>query len=144
MPGWQPASSKSVVYALEGIRIRKALLKKCAQGNVKVLKTVTDPATDQKWHQVNVTDLWIPEKDMDSTLDPVWKSVSVRYSKTCSVCHALHPPSQFTANQWPGILKAMTPRTSLSKDQIAWVTKYLQYNAKDTSKAGIPLPCRSK
>jgi hypothetical protein len=144
MEGWQPATSRSVVYALEGIRIRKALLEECVQGNVKVLKTVTDPYTEQEWRQIQVTGMWIPEKDLDSALDSIWSDASSWYTKSCSVCHALHAPSQYTANQWPGILKSMSTRTSLSKEQIAWIEKYLQYNAKDTSKAGTLLPCSTK
>ncbi len=144
MEGWQPASSKSVVYAFEGIRIRTALLKECAQGNVKTLKTVTDPYTEQEWRQVKLAGVWVPEGSLAPKLDTLWGSASALYTKTCSACHALHPPKQYTANQWPGILKSMTPRTSLSKEQIEWVKRFLQYNAKDTSKAGTPLPCSTK
>ncbi len=141
LEGWQPESSTSVVYALEGIRIRVALLKACAQSNVQVLETVTDPNTDQKWRRVKLVGAWVPENDLVAYLTAYWKNASSLYRKSCSVCHALHNPKEHTANQWPGILKSMKPRTPLSKDQIVWVEAFLQYNAKDTSKQGILLPC---
>jgi len=144
LEGWQPESSTSVVYALEGIRIRVALLKACAQTNVQVLETVTDPNTDQKWRRVKLTGAWVPENDLAADLTAYWENATSLYHKSCSVCHALHDPKEHTANQWPGILKSMRPRTPLSKDQIIWVEAFLQYNAKDTSKQGILLPCSAK
>ena len=52
----------SIVYALEGIRIRKAILSEAAQKKVKRIKTVTDENTEQVWHLVSLSDVWVPDK----------------------------------------------------------------------------------
>lgn len=54
------------------------------------------------------------------------------YEQTCSMCHRLHAPEDFTVNQWPHQIESMMrliPLEDLTKDLIV---KYLQHNAADS------------
>ncbi|ADR37623.1 cytochrome c-type protein TorC [Oceanithermus profundus DSM 14977] len=141
LEGWQLQGSPTVLYALEGVRIREAILDACAQAKLQVLKTVTDEDTGQVWNKVRLAGFWVPEKALSRDLRKPWATAEALYKKNCSACHALHDPAQFTANQWPQVLKSMTSRTPLDKTQIAWITKYLQYHAKGIDPDKVPLPC---
>lgn len=48
------------------------------------------------------------------------------YMNNCNSCHQLYSPDRFSANRWDGILSQMTPRTSMSPDEVALVAKYLK------------------
>lgn len=141
LKGWQLQDVPRILYALEGVRIREAVLDDCAQQQLKVLKTVTDPDTGQAWNEVQLEGFWLPKKDLASDLSKAWNEAENSYKQNCSVCHALHDPGKYTANQWPQVLKSMTTRTALDKNQIAWITKFLQYHAKGIDPAQLPLPC---
>ncbi|WP_287416338.1 hypothetical protein [Oceanithermus sp.] len=140
LEGWRQPDS-TVLYALEGVRIREAILKDCALAKLQVLKTVTDENTGQTWSQVRLAGFWVPAKALSQDLRKPWATAEALYKKNCSACHALHDPAQYTANQWPQVLKSMTSRTPLDKTQIAWITKYLQYHAKGIDPDKVPVPC---
>lgn len=48
------------------------------------------------------------------------------FQAKCGVCHELHSPSEFDANVWPSILKAMGVQAGLSKFEKYSIGKYLQ------------------
>ncbi len=141
LEGWQLKDVPRILYAFEGVRIRDAILDDCAQQRIQVVKTVTDPDTGQVWNKVRLEGFWLPKKDLAQDLTKDWDQAEALYKQNCSVCHALHDPGEYTANQWPQVLKSMTPRTALDKTQVAWVTKYLQYHAKGIDPTQQPLPC---
>ena len=51
--------------------------------------------------------------------------------KQFALCHPGHPSTEFTANQWPSIVKSMVTRTAMTKEENYLVTQYLQKHAKD-------------
>jgi hypothetical protein len=47
------------------------------------------------------------------------------YEKKCSRCHQAYSPEEFSARQWPGILKSMKDEAGLSDGEMAMLSEYL-------------------
>jgi Dihaem cytochrome c len=126
--GWSMAGADTVVFAAKGQRIVLAEL----SANRPANRTVGTRSEDQYggvWEQVTVTG-WVSSSDLVAAVEPVWEKAHALFAKRCTMCHALHQPTEFTANQWPHILQIMTKRAVLTPDQTALVTKYLQTHAR--------------
>ncbi|MDE2166666.1 MAG: hypothetical protein KGJ66_10065 [Alphaproteobacteria bacterium] len=126
--GWSMAGAETVVFAAKGLRIVLAELSADRPAN----RTVGARSEDQYggvWEQVTVTG-WVSASDLVAAVEPVWQKAHVLFAQRCTKCHALHQPTEFTANQWPHILQIMTKRAVLTADQTALVTKYLQIHAR--------------
>jgi mono/diheme cytochrome c family protein len=52
------------------------------------------------------------------------------YRSRCAACHALYPPGEHTAGDWPAILDRMAPRAHLGADERATVERYLVAHAR--------------
>ncbi|RUA16195.1 MAG: hypothetical protein DSY55_04655 [Clostridia bacterium] len=141
LEGWQQDEAPSIIYALQGFRIRNALLGEEAQKHIEILDTVTDPNTDLVWHHVRLDDVWVFNSALTDDAQPTWDNTEALFHKSCSVCHALPSTERFTANQWPGILKTMFRRAALSRENGDLVRKYLQYNARDVGSMTDVAPC---
>jgi len=141
LEGWQQDEAPSIVYALEGLRIRNALLGEETQKHIEILETVTDPNTDLVWHHIRLNDVWVFNSALTDDAQPTWNNTEAMFHKSCSVCHALPSTERFTANQWPGILKTMFLRAALSHENGDLVRKYLQYNARDMGEMTDVVPC---
>ncbi len=129
LEGWSMAAGPSVVFLSTEQRITLASLTDAGQK----ARTVLDQSTDTygtAWEQVRIEGV-VAAADLSSDRTALWSQAEALYGSTCSACHALHKTDEFTANQWPGSLKAMLPNVSLTDAQIELITKYLQYNAKD-------------
>ena len=124
---WTQDGADSTLFAAAGRRIVLAKLK---DGTTRppVLATMTDPYGNV-WHQVRLIG-FAPTADLVADQESVWGKARALYSKRCSACHALHHTNEFTANQWPTILKTMTKNAALQPDQAALITQYLQTHAK--------------
>jgi hypothetical protein len=48
-----------------------------------------------------------------------------RYVQACSSCHGLVDPRRFPSERWPGFVKEMSSRLSLSSTDLADLTRYL-------------------
>ena len=48
-----------------------------------------------------------------------------RYVQSCSGCHGLIDPHQFQAGRWPGFVKEMSGRLSLSGNDLNDLSRYL-------------------
>jgi hypothetical protein len=103
-----------------------------AEAVPKPLATKTDPATGVVWQKV-VLGGWVAAAQTAPSDAALWTTASQQYSNSCGVCHALHATTQFTALQWAANVKAMGPRTALTKTQLDLVLKYLQWHASDTT-----------
>lgn len=126
LSGWSPKGYPTIVFAASGQRIVDAHLDKSAP--LKVIGTTKDDYGDV-WQHVQLTG-WLHKGDLTQHVGTVWKKARQLYSHQCSQCHSLHAPSQFTANQWPSLLKVMGKRANLSEQQHALITKYVQMHAK--------------
>jgi cytochrome c5 len=70
------------------------------------------------------------EKVTGMTMDQL-KQGSRMYIRKCSGCHALHKPSQFTAQQWHPILMKMFERSKVKDSTTkALITNYLVAKSK--------------
>jgi nitrate/TMAO reductase-like tetraheme cytochrome c subunit len=96
--------------------------------NLKTISTVKDDYGNV-WNEVQLSG-FVQGSGLTSNQDTIWAGASALYSARCSTCHALPRTNQFTANQWPTILKAMTKNAALQPDQIALLTQYLQTHSK--------------
>jgi len=129
--GWQQDGVAPLIYALQGKRIFSAALKKEAQPEVKVVKTMIDPDTDLTWHEVNFT-CWVTKDGLISDQEKLWDYGAEMHSSNCSRCHSATPANHFLANQWMGSLKAMARNINFDKREYRFFLKYLQFHAKDT------------
>lgn len=48
-----------------------------------------------------------------------------QYVQRCSGCHGLIDPHQFEAGRWPGFVKEMSGKLSISGNEVADLTRYL-------------------
>lgn len=132
--GWSAPGAESILFIAPGQRIVLARLKLSAAA----IRTIEGTKTDrfgQKWERIRVRG-WVDRNALVEDVSVVWKKAARIFHKRCTACHALHQPTEFTANQWPHILKIMTKRAALSKKKATLVTKYLQMHAKDRSPSG--------
>jgi len=127
--GWSPAGGAAYLFKDIGQRITYAMLSKPGI-NHRVVVGTKDDDWGGTWEQVTVTG-WIDRNDLTDNLDEVWADADKLYETHCSRCHSLRRPEEFTANQWPPVLKIMTKRAGFSADQAALVTMLLQFHAKD-------------
>lgn len=132
--GWSIANAASVVFLSADQRIPLVSLTDAGQQARTVLESTTD-SYGTAWDHVRLAGS-VAAADLGPDLSAVWSKASDLYGSTCSACHALHAPAEFTANQWPGSLKSMLPNVSLTDAQIDLITKYLQYHAKDVAAGG--------
>lgn len=128
LSGWSTKGASSVIYSEIGQRIILATLDSTAFQHEKILNQRTD-AYGAVWKQVLVTG-WVDPTTFSPDIGSVWASAQDIYDARCSACHALHSPTEFTANQWPGILETMTQKAALSPADAALVTQYLQAHAR--------------
>ncbi|MEO6983815.1 MAG: hypothetical protein ABI155_00550 [Paralcaligenes sp.] len=126
--GWSIVGAPSAVFTAMGQRILEAKLTSSGQSSKTVVKQAKD-AYGSTWEQVRITGQ-VPKDSLVPDVATVWDGARQVFSAACSACHALHHANEFTANQWPNILKVMTKRAALNDEQTELVTKYLQAHAK--------------
>jgi len=108
--GWSQKGLPSVIYAFNGIRIKKAILTKDGEKLTKILKVAKDKQTGLTWKEVELKTAWINEKYLSKNMKKVWKSAVTLFHRV------------------------MSKRAALNKQQTDFVSKFLQYHAKDTIK----------
>ena len=140
--GWSPAGGENYLFKEMGQRIRLAKLTEKGRS----LRTVIAEKEDyyeNTWQNARLAG-WVKAADTAADIDAVWAEASDLFHKRCTRCHALHRPTEFTANQWPSILKIMTVRAGLSADRKALVTQFLQTHAKGQKGAAAATTAGSK
>jgi len=136
MMGWSPEGGEKYLFREIGQRIR--LAKITEQGLTG--RTVVDEKEDyyeSVWLDVRLTG-WLDIKNTTAELGDIWKTARDLFHQRCTRCHALHRPTEFTANQWPAILKIMTVRAGLSDDMKSLIVQYMQTHAKDQETTDEP------
>jgi len=53
------------------------------------------------------------------------ESPGARYEKSCSRCHVAFDPRDYSASEWPGIVKTMKAQAGLTEQDIVALTEYL-------------------
>ena len=126
--GWSIAGADSVIYSAIGQRIVLASFDEATMPRAKLLGEKRD-SFGTTWKHVQVT-VAIDTAQLTTNLASVWSAAHTLYAARCSACHALHSPTEFTANQWPSILTTMTKNAALDPAQAALVRQYLQTHAR--------------
>lgn len=125
--GWFAEGYSQTVYKAPDLHIVMITLAGKPSGNLKILGKKQD-SYGTTWVHATITG-WTPTSRVTRDVGTVWAAAKKIYDARCSSCHALHAPDQFTANQWPGVLKTMARNASLSESQRVLVTQYLQAHA---------------
>lgn len=128
LTGWNQGKLKRIVYFSKGVRIISAAFSKKARYERKVLET--DTTGKKPWHKIELT-TWIENKNLIGDIKPLFAKAKDLMEVNCGLCHAFHPTHEFSANQWPAVIKGMAPRTPLNKDQILLISQYAQKHSKD-------------
>jgi cytochrome c553 len=127
--GWSPEGGESYLFYAIGQRI---LVARLTEEGVAAAVSQSQQEDDYEnlWFDIRVTG-WLPRADTGTDVAEVWQAGSALFHQRCTRCHALHRPVEFSANQWPAILKIMTLRAGLKGPDRALVVQYLQTHAKD-------------
>jgi len=96
----------------------------------KVLKSYEDDY-GEVWQEVEGT-FQIKSSALTSKVQKLNKKAQTTYEKTCSMCHRLHEPHDFTVNQWPHLIQSMEDQAPIEPLAKQLIIKYLQHNAKDS------------
>jgi hypothetical protein len=131
--GWSIQGAESLVFKAPGRRILRMQLEAAGQKARIVVEQRQDEFGDI-WEHVRVTG-WVHKQDVLPGVESVWKKADAVFHSHCSACHTIRRPDEFTANQWPRILKIMTERAALSRNDAALLTQYLQNHARDAESA---------
>jgi len=126
--GWSAQGAGSVLYAAPDQRIILATLTAGAVTQRKLLEQRRDDY-GTVWKHVQISG-YVSSKHLVPDVATVWSAGQELYDARCSACHALHAPTEFTANQWPGILQTMVKNAALDPEQATLVTRYLQAHAR--------------
>ena len=124
---WSQQGDPTTLYSAQGQRIVLARLTDGA-AYLRTLSTVKDDYGNV-WNQVELSG-FVRLSGLISDQDTIWAQARALYGARCGTCHALHRATEFTANQWPAIIKAMATRASLQPDQIELITQYLQTHSR--------------
>lgn len=122
--GYVKKGRENAVYFVPKKRILVSALKK---GSGYKLTTLSK---DGEWEKVSF-EAYTKNDNFTKDLKALYANANKLFSENCGLCHALHPTTEFTANQWPSMIKAMKSRTPLTKDQNFLVTQYLQKHSRD-------------
>ncbi len=126
--GWSEDGAETAVNVEMGVRRIYATLASTQNVHRKVLQQTKDDY-DNVWYEVALSG-FVASADLTPDQSTVWARAQHLYSQRCSNCHALHAPTEFTANGWPTILKTMAKNAALTPSQAELVTQYLQAHSK--------------
>jgi trimethylamine-N-oxide reductase cytochrome c-type subunit TorC len=126
--GWSQDGDETTVVAAAGRRIVYVRLTSAPNAHRKVLEQTKDDY-DNLWDKVTLAG-FIDPAALTADQSAVWAPAQRLYSQRCSNCHALHSTAEFTANQWPAILKTMAKNAALTPAEAALLTQFVQTHAK--------------
>ena len=130
--GYAQADKQVALYFVPNLRILNAGFSKNADVEFKITKSFKESESKQEWVKASV-ELWSENADLVESVEPLYKEAQELFGN-CSVCHALHLPKEFNANQWPSVVKSMKSRVGYDSNEEYLVSQYLQKNAKDMPK----------
>lgn len=120
---------KAVYYAV-GKRILVAGIANNSGFKFSKTTSFTDKDTGKTWYKASF-EAYVDSKDLGDSVKTMFAEADKKYKETCSMCHSLHSTKEFTANQWPSMVKAMSSRAGLDKNTRYFMVEYLQKHAKD-------------
>ncbi len=130
--GYTQADAQVALYYAPNRRILNAGFSKNSGVVFNRIESFKESESKQEWNLASV-DLWSDNVDLVDKVEPLYQEAQELFAN-CSICHALHPPKEFSANAWPSVVKSMKSRVGLDSDQEYLLSQYLQKNAKDMPK----------
>jgi len=88
-----------------------------------------DSRTGLTWQPASI-DAWARIDALVADRAVLWAYAETLYENECARCHAVFPPSSFSAPNWANNLQDMRRYAALDGDQMSLVQTYLQVNAK--------------
>ncbi|PAF51051.1 hypothetical protein BKH43_02245 [Helicobacter sp. 13S00401-1] len=128
--GYSQEGVDNAIYYAINRRILVAGLAKSANIQVKKVKEINDKESGKKWYKVEVQ-LYTDSGNFSKDVQSLYSKAKALYGENCSICHGLHATKEFNANQWPGVVDSMFPRTGIPKEDKYLLVQYLQKNASD-------------
>ena len=123
--GWVMKDNEYILFHSNSERIKLLRI------DNKYIKDYTQTETKKDvyevtWRKAELTFV-IKEKDVTSdNFDQVWAAEKELYMR-CGTCHSPHPVDEFTVNQWPSMIKAMSSNAGLSKEEVKTLSAHRQY-----------------
>lgn len=96
------------------------------------VREVSDRTVDRysaRWEEVRLT-AWVPAKSLVSNVREVWRAARKLQHERCTVCHEFKQPELLTPSQWRGTLVIMGHRASLTPEEHALLSQYLETKAR--------------
>lgn len=128
--GFMVEGSDGAVYYGVGKRILVAGIANNSGIKFEKTKSHLDKDTGKKYFEASFK-AYIDDKNLADDVKPLFLEAEKKYKETCSMCHSLHPVDEFTANQWPSMVKSMASRAGLDNESRYFMVEYLQKHAKD-------------
>lgn len=128
--GWRREGMDDKLYARKGKRILRASLAEDTQARLQPGRSEEDADTGQTWTEARL-EAWVAAAGLLPDAKPLWDYAALMYQDNCSLCHALHPPGAYAANDWIGHVNAMKRLTPLTAQEADTLLTYLQTRAKD-------------
>lgn len=127
--GYMKEDVSNAIYFNQKNRILIAGLTKENNFEIKTISTNKDEEGNV-WKKVELT-AFTNDDNLTKDINSLYTEAEKIYKDSCSMCHQAHPIDEYTANQWPSIIKSMLSRTAMTKEQNYLVVQYLQKHAKD-------------
>lgn len=125
--GYYNESAPNVIYFSPTARIFTLAFAKTAKFDAKLSKR------DNGKYTGITTTVYTTKGGFEPSVKPLFDKANKLFSENCGICHALHPSTQYPANQWPSLLKSMISRTAIDKKDEWLVIQYLQKHSKDVN-----------
>ncbi|MBE3022976.1 hypothetical protein [Campylobacter sp. 7477a] len=102
--------------------------------SVKNLKIISEKEDEYgvKWKNIELSFNTKDPSVIKNTKDGLWEAEEDLYLR-CGSCHVAKAIDEYTINQWPNVVKTMSDRAGLNKDETRLVGSYLQYKLLDKS-----------
>ncbi|WNK20819.1 NapC/NirT family cytochrome c [Halomonas piscis] len=127
--GYQPPDADRILYRHPGKRILSASIADAGQQRL----SVEADDNDAGWERAQLTG-WVKADAMVADAQAIWDYGEELNNAYCGSCHSVKGPKDYTANQWPSMVDAYADRTSISDNDKALLTFYLQTHASDMPK----------
>lgn len=127
LTGWVMSGNEYILFYSNTDRIKLARIDNAFIKNQVVKKTITDDY-GVKWKQVALAFTLKNMKVLAKDTSKLWNVEKEKF-QTCGACHNLHTPHEFSANQWPKMVKTMQANAGLTNKEVKNLSTYLQYEA---------------
>lgn len=124
--GWWRGDATEQLYARAGER---QMLVRLTTPAPSPRPTGRDWEDSYHWTEVSMT-LVVPAGGLLPASTELWHHAAAMYDANCSLCHALHPPNRYAANDWIGHVNAMRRLTPLNEEEGRLLLAYLQQHAR--------------